>query len=906
MEIKFLNYWVLFLIPFAAAIIFAIGMIDFKSKKIIKNKFSCFLTLFRMIIITLIMLSLSEPQINLINFKTQTMFIADNSYSVGKSDEILGFINDKLKAKPADEEVGFMIFGENSAIEKMPEKENNHFEIKSDINKEGSNIEQALHNAVSVMDKDKSKRIVLISDGGENIGSALNEAENIVKSGAEVDTLFIENNLKNEIQLSQLNADTRVNKNALYEIEAVIYSVSDNTASIALYKNNNLICERNIELQKGENKFLFSDTADDGGGITLKAEISSQNDTFKDNNVGFCYVYVDDAPQILIIENDSGSGKEIYSALSQNGFNGSIVKAGNEYDLASLVKYDEIIIADCSYDDLGEKTIDNIENYVKNSGGGLFVTGGKYSFGMGGYENTALEKILPVNMKPVDDAKEYDLSMVIVLDRSASMSAVHYGVSALSIAKEAASASLDALKDKDSLAVIAFDSFPETVVNLEKVGENRKSIKDNINSISVGMGTSILPALDDAVSRLEASKSRYKHIILMTDGQAETSGYSYLINRINNGGITLSCVGVGSDADTQLLQNLAQAGNGRYYYTDQFTDLPKIFADETKSAGKEFLNEIDFYPEAAGDSPIISNIDNIPMLNGYIASSFKPNVEAVLKTQKNEPVLAFMRYGLGKTGVFATDTSNWCSEWFSSNEGMEIFIASVSKVLKNNDSAGMEAEIKAENGKNYVYVKTYDSSIIINSGKITGTESEVNLEFKAVSSNIYRAETKNLDKGFYTINIEYQDENAKKADFTAYDFVSWAREYDFSGLEKNKEFLEELAYACAGKVIDYKSNIFDKIEPKAYKNKNLSNILMTISLFLFIIDIGMRKFKEFLYYAFVKYFLKENKAIKKIKENEINEAENSLKDKNIIDKEPDKKLKTAEILARNKKKRNGR
>lgn len=49
---------------------------------------------------------------------------------------------------------------------------------------------------------------------------------------------------------------------------------------------------------------------------------------------------------------------------------------------------------------------------------------------------------------------------------------------------------------------------------------------------------------------------------MLTDGQSEGSGYEGLSAQLKAEGITVSTVGVGSDADIQLLQAMAAAGGG--------------------------------------------------------------------------------------------------------------------------------------------------------------------------------------------------------------------------------------------------------------------------------------------------------------------------------------------------------
>jgi von Willebrand factor type A domain len=48
-----------------------------------------------------------------------------------------------------------------------------------------------------------------------------------------------------------------------------------------------------------------------------------------------------------------------------------------------------------------------------------------------------------------------------------------------------------------------------------------------------------------------------KHIVLLTDGESPTGPYDQLTQQMKDAGITLSTISVGSDADVNLLQQLA-------------------------------------------------------------------------------------------------------------------------------------------------------------------------------------------------------------------------------------------------------------------------------------------------------------------------------------------------------------
>ena len=75
-----------------------------------------------------------------------------------------------------------------------------------------------------------------------------------------------------------------------------------------------------------------------------------------------------------------------------------------------FLDYNAIIIDNISGRSISFSTMEQLEQYVKDMGGGLIVIGGDKSFGAGYYKKTPLEKVLPVFM---DAPTEYQVLRVI-------------------------------------------------------------------------------------------------------------------------------------------------------------------------------------------------------------------------------------------------------------------------------------------------------------------------------------------------------------------------------------------------------------------------------------------------------------------------------------------------------------
>ena len=106
-----------------------------------------------------------------------------------------------------------------------------------------------------------------------------------------------------------------------------------------------------------------------------------------------------------------------------------------------------------------------------------------------------------------------------------------------------------------------------------------------------------------------------------------------------NAKITVTTVGVGDDADKKLLEEIAKIGNGRFYFTDDPSSVPKIFAKETVAASKAAINEQPFLPQVLWPTQVLADIDlqNAPFLLGYVTTRPKPTSEQILATEKGDP-----------------------------------------------------------------------------------------------------------------------------------------------------------------------------------------------------------------------------------------------------------------------------
>ncbi|MEC9071811.1 MAG: VWA domain-containing protein, partial [Myxococcota bacterium] len=374
--------------------------------------------------------------------------------------------------------------------------------------------------------------------------------------------------------------------------------------------------------------------------------------------------------RVLVVEGERRFRRNLVAALEEDfdvelrGAEGVPSTVGDARDFDLILVSDVPRYRAYGGENLGASHVRALETYVRE-GGALVMTGGENSFGPGGYGGTPLERrLLPVHLDVETQEDVPSLALMLVIDRSGSMSGPK-----ITLAKEAARATMDVLQPSDMLGVMAFDSAPHTVVRLQRAA-NRLRITDSLSKLRPGGGTSIFPALDKAYEALEGVEAKVKHIILLTDGVSSHRGQVLdLVNQRARSKTTVSSVAVGLGSDQGLLMQIAEVGGGRYYFTDRPDNIPKLFLKEASEVTRRSLVEDRFRARVVRRHrhlQIFKGLDmgRAPPLLGYVSTRPKRAAEVLMVTHTGEPLLARWRLGLGQVAVWTSDVKNkWGHYW---------------------------------------------------------------------------------------------------------------------------------------------------------------------------------------------------------------------------------------------------
>jgi hypothetical protein len=143
--------------------------------------------------------------------------------------------------------------------------------------------------------------------------------------------------------------------------------------------------------------------------------------------------------------------------------------------------------------------------------------------------------------------------------------------------KDAAAYSVQVIDDNgydDQLGVVAFAT---NVAWTEQLTMDYDRIHAKIHGIQKSMphGTSIHAGIGAARIELESSRARpeaSKVMVLMTDGNSNAAQALTEAQLAVDAGITIFCIGLGTDVDQNLLDDIANLGGGEAVYIDNVTD----------------------------------------------------------------------------------------------------------------------------------------------------------------------------------------------------------------------------------------------------------------------------------------------------------------------------------------------
>ena len=839
MSLEFARPLLLLLLPAYIALIYLIDRRGGRRSRRIKHRVA---RVMRCLLTCLCVLALAAPSVVLPGGQQAVWILADASASArGMQDQMTQSVRTALENKDASVNAGVIAFGGNAMVEKPLAQDGTYNGVTTAVDAQASDLPSALTLASALLPDDAQGRIVVLSDGAtEDVRAA---AQQLAARGVTVDFQSFSGDALPDAQISQLNVPSRVYQGQSFTVTVQVTANHDTAGTLVLYQNRTPVSSREVTLRRGDNTFTFRDTAADTGVVTYEARLISEGDSCAQNDSMGGYVYVQGAPKLLLVEGRQGEGSEMAAMLSAAAMQyETVLPAQLPYDAEQLRQYDGVVLVNVDYDAADEEQWAALDSAVRVLGRGLTVIGGDSSYALGGYRGSKLEDMLPVTIDVRNKLDLPSLALMLVIDKSGSMSDGMFGTTRLELAKEAAMRAAEVLTPNDQVGVIAFDDAAKWVVNLQKA-EDVEAIQNQIGTIRPGGGTAFFTALYEATYALMNAQAQQKHIIFLTDGEAGDTGYLQLCDIMQQNDITLTTVAVGSGADQATLRTLAQQGGGRAYAANEFDNLPKIFTKETYLVSGSYVQNRTFTPVITEQSAL-TDFEGFPQLSGYLAATEKSLATVSLMSDREDPILAWWQYGAGRVVAFMADSRGaWTSEFLQWDQAAAFYGGMAAFTLPGEEREGQLTTERQGDALRIVYTAPEGAQTGLSTSVTAllpdGTQTQLALQESA--PGVYEGEIAAAQLGAYALRVEQRDASGELQRVMEGGAVNgYSGEYDLRN-QNAESTLPYLSALTGGREITDSAEMLKSTRSVVRARRDLTQPLLWALMVLLLCDIALRR-----------------------------------------------------------------
>ncbi|MCI0458356.1 MAG: VWA domain-containing protein [Gemmataceae bacterium] len=697
----------------------------------------------RCLLVIFLTLALAEVHLRHTHETVTVLFVWDRSLSVPpefagadrdpKKDlrkrRLLQFINDSVAQRGPRRQrdsSGLIVFGRYPRLELPPASvpRFNLQEIESQLDDTYTDISAAVQLALASFPESNGKRIVLISDGNENLGSVEEVGRVAKQNGVEIDIVPINAGRANEdeILVERIEVPPLTDEDSRLPIRILIRSFNPQVVvgkltlieeSLMLSKEDRPptphkvpLLETQVKVRQGLNAFYFQRPPSKKDAYTYTAQFTPLRVEYgggkvreglpgdrHENNEASAHVIARGKRTVLLVEGNPGEHQLLIDRLQKTRSSLRVLAVGAGQLPAEaepltqfLTRFDSIILGNLPADSLTETQQKVIRSCVHDQGCGLVMIGGGMSYGAGGWQGTEVEKALPVTCDLRSMEIEGKSGLVLIMHASEIAEGNMWQ-------KKIAQLAIEKLSPVDMIGILHFNWDGKGGNNghtwhipFQQIGANRARLLRLLDTMNPGDMPDADPSLKMALGALSDPRHKLatRHIIFISDGDHWQPPVGTL-TAIKKAGITCTtvCVTSHGQAEYKRMHDVSKLTGGRAYpprnpdgtYTPlDPKQLPQIYIKETRLISKSFVHDKPFVPVIRGWSgPTEGMPRQLERLHGFVRTSARPGPLVhvpIVKPEEKEtfPILAYWHYGLGKSVAFtsdarAPDKTAWDLDW---------------------------------------------------------------------------------------------------------------------------------------------------------------------------------------------------------------------------------------------------
>ena len=194
------------------------------------------------------------------------------------------------------------------------------------------------------------------------------------------------------------------------------------------------------------------------------------------------------------------------------------------------------------------------------------------------------------------------VNVALILDRSGSM-----GGQKIALAKQAVERALMALDERDRFSLVVYDDRVDVVVaSTLASAEAKRNARERLREIDARGSTALAEGWLRGAEQVAIGQSDefVNRCLLLTDGLANVGETDPAVLRrhaeeLRARGIATTTFGIGADFDERLLEALADAGGGHFYFIEQAAQIPDYLTSELGEALEVVARDVEIAMQLA-------------------------------------------------------------------------------------------------------------------------------------------------------------------------------------------------------------------------------------------------------------------------------------------------------------------
>lgn len=600
-----------------------------------------------------ILAALSEPVMSTVETKTAVAVLVDTSASVSKADldKASKYLN-SLESERGRNWMRVLPFArETRTVDATEIAKGWSLVNTASENGRGTDVESGIRAALASVPSGMVPRVVLMSDGRENSGSAARAAWQARQLNVAVDVVPMAGREKPGIAIDSVSMPSSAFSGERFAVEMLVTAPRTASGTVEIQAEGKTLGSSPVQLASGSNRLRVQANVASTGTVDVGLVLKSE---------GLGEVRYDQAvnlrrPKVLYISQDpAGTEKNLMQAFSAAQFD---LTTAEDPLKAKLSDYQMVVFNNQDMEAVPTSRKEEFEEFVKKGGGLLVIGGEKNVYVEGKKIEDGFDRVLPAKLAPPRSPE--GTCVVLIMDKSSSMEGRK-----MELARVSSIGVIENLRPIDLVGVLIFDNSFQWAVPIRRA-EDRALIKRLVAGVTPDGGTQIAPALAEAYRKIRPVTATYKHVVLLTDGISEEGDSLELAKDAQQNKVTISTVGLGQDVNKAYLEKVAAFSGGKSYFLTEPSGLEQILLRDVMEHTGSTAIEKPLQAQVMKKAEILdgTGVEAAPALKGYVKFKAKPGADLLLQIDK-DPLLTRWQYGLGRAAVFASDAkSRWAADW---------------------------------------------------------------------------------------------------------------------------------------------------------------------------------------------------------------------------------------------------